>query len=241
MTPLVDYEHSKSRSEAPHGVGRCMFTTVICLAILVMTSVGAVVGYPSAQAGRPAQPGGAAQGNIQNGRRIYAMQNCAQCHGSEGQSGTAQIAGPRIGPPRLSAALFIEAVREPTKPMPAYSSKTVSDADLADVYAYLKSIPPPAQTEMTSAGNAENGKNIYRVVGCYECHDTVGQGGAGTGPRLAPDPIQFSAFVHQMRYPVEQMPPYTAKVLSDSELADIYAFLRSVPKPPNAQSIPLLQ
>jgi hypothetical protein len=37
------------------------------------------------------------------------------------------------------------------------------------------------------------------------------------------------------------MPPYTAKVLSDSELADIYAFLRSVPKPPNAQSIPLLQ
>jgi len=36
------------------------------------------------------------------------------------------------------------------------------------------------------------------------------------------------------------MPPYTAKVLSDKDLADIYAFLQSVAKPPDTKSIPLL-
>jgi hypothetical protein len=37
------------------------------------------------------------------------------------------------------------------------------------------------------------------------------------------------------------MPPYTAKVLSGSELADIYAFLQSRPQPPALDSVPLLK
>jgi hypothetical protein len=36
------------------------------------------------------------------------------------------------------------------------------------------------------------------------------------------------------------MPPYTAKVLSDKDLADIYAFLQSLQQPPTAKDIPLL-
>ena len=37
-----------------------------------------------------------------------------------------------------------------------------------------------------------------------------------------------------------QMPPYETKAISDSDLTDIYAFLQSVPKPPNPKDIPLL-
>jgi hypothetical protein len=37
------------------------------------------------------------------------------------------------------------------------------------------------------------------------------------------------------------MPPYTSKVLPDSELADIYAFVQSAPQPPKADSIPQLK
>ena len=37
------------------------------------------------------------------------------------------------------------------------------------------------------------------------------------------------------------MPPYTAKVLSDSDLADIYAFVKSVPQPPKLDAVPLLK
>ena len=37
-----------------------------------------------------------------------------------------------------------------------------------------------------------------------------------------------------------RMPPYSGKILSDGDLADIYAYLQSIPKPPDATSIPLL-
>jgi hypothetical protein len=36
------------------------------------------------------------------------------------------------------------------------------------------------------------------------------------------------------------MPPYTSKVVSDQELADIYAFLLTIPAPPAADSVPIL-
>ena len=91
------------------------------------------------------------------------------------------------------------------------------------------------------AGNAKNGKTVYTADGCYECHGREAQGGAGTGPKLGPSPIPYSVFAFQVRSPRDQMPPYTSKVLPDSELADIYAFVQSVAQPPKADSIPQLK
>lgn len=101
--------------------------------------------------------------------------------------------------------------------------------------------PAQSSAASTPSGNAENGKRIFAKDGCYECHDRDAQGGGGTGPRLAQNPITFSAFVQQLRHPASQMLPYTAKVLSDAEVADLYAYLHSIPKAPAASSIPLLQ
>lgn len=97
------------------------------------------------------------------------------------------------------------------------------------------------QTAAPATGNPENGKKIFNTVGCFECHNYGGQGGAETGPRLAGNPITFSAFLNQLRHPASQMPPFTEKVLSDAQAADIYSYLHSIPKPPPASSIPLLQ
>jgi len=99
-----------------------------------------------------------------------------------------------------------------------------------------------AQTPQSAApaGNAENGKKIFTGYGCYQCHNYAAHGG-GAGPRLAPRPIPFQAFTRQVRKPSNEMPPYTAKVVSDKELADIYAFLLTIPEPPAASSIPLLK
>jgi mono/diheme cytochrome c family protein len=101
--------------------------------------------------------------------------------------------------------------------------------------------PSVSAQQTKPAGNAESGKKLFLSVGCYECHNREGQGGAGTGPRLAPNLLPFSAFIHQLRQPASQMPPYTEKVLSEAQVADIYAFLQSIPKPPAVSSIPLLQ
>jgi cytochrome c553 len=129
------------------------------------------------------------------------------------------------------------ALAQPARPTAQNANATIGNAENTKKVA----APAQASTAPALAGNADNGKQLFARTGCYECHDRQGQGGTGTGPRLAPNPIPFSAFVHQCRQPVDEMPPYTSKVLSDAQLADIYAFLQSVPKPPAAASIPLLQ
>jgi hypothetical protein len=37
------------------------------------------------------------------------------------------------------------------------------------------------------------------------------------------------------------MPPYKAKVMSDKDVADVYAFLQGLPPPPPLNTLPLLQ
>jgi len=97
---------------------------------------------------------------------------------------------------------------------------------------------PMPKSAIASAGNAENGKKLFKSYGCYQCHGYAGQGGAG--PRIGPRPIPFQALVQYVRTPKNQMPPYTSEVLKDSELTDIYAFLQSLPEPPKVKDILLL-
>jgi mono/diheme cytochrome c family protein len=98
--------------------------------------------------------------------------------------------------------------------------------------------PASGSNVAAPAGNAQNGKKIFSSYGCYQCHGYEAQGGPGA--RLAPRPIAFAAFSKYIRQPTGEMPPYTSKVVSDKELADIYAFLQSISPPPAVKSIPLL-
>jgi mono/diheme cytochrome c family protein len=97
---------------------------------------------------------------------------------------------------------------------------------------------PQTQPAGAPKGNAENGKTLFMKIGCYECHGREGQG-AVTGPRLNQNPITFARFNSYIRKPSGEMPPYTTRVVSDQQAADIYAFLQSLPKPPS--DIPLLK
>ena len=98
-----------------------------------------------------------------------------------------------------------------------------------------------AQDVSAPAGNAEHGKALYRGVGCYQCHGLAGQGAIMTGPRVSRTEFAFDGFLNQLRHPANQMPPYEAAVVSDQDAADIYAYLRQMPVPPDPNSIPLLK
>jgi mono/diheme cytochrome c family protein len=89
------------------------------------------------------------------------------------------------------------------------------------------------------AASAEHGKIVFMKKGCWECHGTLGQG-ASTGPRLAPNPIPYQALANFVRTTSRAMPPYREKILSDADLADIYAYLQSIPKASDVKAIPLL-
>jgi ubiquinol-cytochrome c reductase cytochrome c subunit len=88
--------------------------------------------------------------------------------------------------------------------------------------------------------SAEKGKTAYMQFGCWGCHGTVGQGGV-TGPKLAPDPLPAEAFTAFVRTTNRALPPYREAVLSNEDLADIYAYLQSLPKPADYKTIPLLK
>ena len=90
------------------------------------------------------------------------------------------------------------------------------------------------------AGDAAKGKANFERVGCWQCHGREGQGGR-EGPRIAaPVPLAYPALSAFVRTTSGDMPPYTEKVLSNQELTDIYAYLQSIPAPPDHKSIPLL-
>jgi mono/diheme cytochrome c family protein len=111
---------------------------------------------------------------------------------------------------------------------------------LGVAHANLQSPAKGSSRTEASSGNAENGRRLYTKYGCYECHGLQGQGGGPTGPRLGPDPVPLSALVAYVRAPLREMPPYTDRVISDKELADIHAFLESLPLPLIKSSDPLL-
>jgi mono/diheme cytochrome c family protein len=88
-------------------------------------------------------------------------------------------------------------------------------------------------------GDAVHGRQVYVSAGCYQCHGYEGTT-SGPGPRLAPDPQPYDQFSGQLRHPRARMPIYPASILSDQDVADIYAYMLAQPKAKPASDIPLL-
>ena len=90
-----------------------------------------------------------------------------------------------------------------------------------------------------AAGSAEKGKAAYVKHGCWQCHGFAAQGGIA-GPKLAPEPMPVEALSSFVRNTRGAMPPYQEAILSSADLADIHAWLQSLPKAQDYKSIPLL-
>ncbi|HEY4709476.1 MAG TPA: c-type cytochrome [Candidatus Acidoferrales bacterium] len=195
------------------------------------------LGSPRAQAQAPTtKSGDAGTASVANGKRAFVSAGCVACHGPKGE-GTAS--GIQIAPPPLELPALISYVRQPTGKMPPFGTGVVSDQQLSDIYAFLESVAPPPSAAESLTGNSDNGKKLFAAYGCFECHGRQGAG-ASTGPRIGPPAISFAAVLRYVRAPSGQMPPYTAKVVSDQDLADIYTYLKSLAPPARAADIPLL-
>ncbi len=88
----------------------------------------------------PLPEGLSAAADPQNGERLYTVYGCYECHSGQGQ-GSTQTAGSRIGPIQISLPVFVSYIRQPTGQMPPYAAKAASNADLADIYAFLRARP----------------------------------------------------------------------------------------------------
>jgi mono/diheme cytochrome c family protein len=97
-----------------------------------------------------------------------------------------------------------------------------------------------AQAPAEPAGDAARGAKLFVDRACWQCHGLAAQGGGIAGPRLAGRVSAWAAFAPYVRRPTEEMIPYTPKVLPDQELADIFAWLKSLPAPPPVETVSIL-
>jgi len=110
---------------------------------------------------------------------------------------------------------------------------TLSAAAFAASSAFARQAAAPA-------GDVAKGKASFERTGCWQCHGRQGQGGR-EGPRIAsPVPMTWSVLSKFVRTTRGNMPPYTENVLSNQELSDIYAYMRSIPPAPDFKTIPML-
>jgi mono/diheme cytochrome c family protein len=105
--------------------------SVVLTMVVAASAVVAQTFTPSTQTATPA----AAGGDAKRGKALFEQTyRCYACHGFDGQSGS-----PRLVPMARTEEAFIAYVRKPSTPaMPAFAD--ASTADLADVYAYIRSL-----------------------------------------------------------------------------------------------------
>lgn len=109
----------------------------------------------------------------------------------------------------------------------------------------LSGAPSPARSAdraaaPSTAPSAARGRQLYLSVGCVHCHGTQGQGSTA-GTRLAPEPLPAAAIAQFIRATNTTMPAYSAKVLGDADVADIAAFLATIPPARPVTGIPALR
>jgi mono/diheme cytochrome c family protein len=120
----------------------------------------------------------------------------------------------------------------------ALGAATVWERSLA-VITVLLLLPLFALAQSAPSGNADNGKRLFLRDGCWECHGYAGQGGRD-GARIGATSLTLQGVIRYVRKPTGAMPAFTDKLISDQELTDIYAYLKSLPPVKAAKDVPLL-
>ena len=93
-----------------------------------------------------------------------------------------------------------------------------------------------AEVEEGAVGNPNNGQSLFFEMGCNVCHGDRGEG--LVGPTIAQTIVPLDRVITQYREPLEAMTAFPADQVSDEEIADIYAWLQTVERPPEAAVIP---
>ena len=94
-------------------------------------------------------------------------------------------------------------------------------------------------TPAAPTGDATRGKVLFeQTLRCYACHGFDAQTGS---PRLVPMVRPEDVFLAYVKKPATQgMPSF--RDAADRDLADVYAYIRSIPRAaPAPESIPLLK
>ena len=89
-----------------------------------------------------------------------------------------------------------------------------------------------APVEEGAVGNPANGQELFFALTCNVCHGDRGEG--LIGPTIAQTIVPLERVIQQYREPLESMNTFPPDEVSDEEIADIYAWLQTVERPPDS-------
>jgi cytochrome c oxidase cbb3-type subunit 3 len=179
--------------------------------------------------------------------------HCAVCHGDHGEGGVGVPLALPDFQRQVSDTFLKRTIRygRPGRVMPAFSS--LSDEEINALVAQVRSfvdVKAPVYEQQHISGNAERGKQLF-AQNCARCHGSEGKGGQGTGvtfsrprdlpvipPGLNNPGFLRSASDEMIKHTLEQgregtpMPSFSKQGLSDQQLNDIVAYVRSFQQHP---------
>jgi ubiquinol-cytochrome c reductase cytochrome c subunit len=120
-----------------------------------------------------------------------------------------------------------------------FGAATVRERSLVVLAFLVLPLCALGQSQSPSSGNVDNGKHLFQTKGCWECHGFAAQGGRD-GARIGATSLTLQGVIRYVRKPAGAMPAFTDKVITDQELTDIYAYLKSLPPVKGAKDVPLL-
>lgn len=84
-------------------------------------------------------------------------------------------------------------------------------------------------TVVADLPDAARGRDLFFANGCSVCHGDTAEG--GFGPTIAQTLFSVDQVIAQYRNPRALMPPFPADRVPDADVADIYAWLQTLPLP----------
>lgn len=177
MTPS---RHASRRDERTRVGALRGYAAILGIAIASLVAAGMVTGPPLPV--DAAEAGGAVR---EQGASLF-LQNCASCHGPEGQGGPA---GPTlIGTGSAGADFYLRTGRMPlgAPNQPAQRGEPhFDDEQIAALVEYVASLGPgPEIPQVTEGGELHRGFELY-TANCAACHGAAGTGNAVGGGAAA--------------------------------------------------------
>jgi mono/diheme cytochrome c family protein len=169
-----------------------------------------------------------------NWQGFFGFQNdCKLCHGERGEGGFASA----LAGHRLSDAQFLAAVREGRgTSMPAFApDKNMNDQQIAQIRAYLASLPRPVQPSTMWRTPvpplATPAQKLYITSGCGQCHAQIFANPRRTAGGLGGDWEWFKTATYEHTTAPEfatrshlRMGNYTRQQVPEATLREIWHF-----------------
>jgi len=130
-------------------------------------------------------------------------------------------------PPTDTPTVAPTSTPQPTTPPPTPTAAPPTDTPAPSPTPPIEETKEGEESGMMA--DAGHGRQLFSSLGCIACHGPQGEG--RIGPTIAQTDLPLSRVVRQVRAPYQNMPRFGPGQVSEAGIADIYAFLHTLPTP----------